>query len=102
MRLLRRIRYIHCVCWAVVIYSPWLYIVLEHSRSPSPHKMISHHIVFIKKIISFFSLQIFFFKNVPGVLRRTQFFLFFVGGGGILGCLGHGSMIYIDVGIAIA
>ena len=37
-----------CACWAVVIhvYSPWLYIhvVLEHSRSPSPHKMISHHI----------------------------------------------------------
>ena len=22
----------------------WLYIVLEHSRSPSPHKMISHHV----------------------------------------------------------
>ena len=33
-----------CACWAVVIYSQWLYIVLEHSRSPSPHKMISHHI----------------------------------------------------------
>ena len=33
-----------CACWAVVIYSQWLYIVLEHSRSPSPHKMISHHV----------------------------------------------------------
>ena len=27
--------YIHVPCWAVVIDSPWLYIILEHSRSPS-------------------------------------------------------------------
>ena len=27
--------YMHVPCWAVVIYSRWLYIVLEHSRSPS-------------------------------------------------------------------
>ena len=34
-----------CACRAVVIYSQWLYIVLEHSRSPtSPHKMITHRI----------------------------------------------------------
>ena len=25
----------HVPCWAVVIYSRWLHIVLEHSRSPS-------------------------------------------------------------------
>ena len=26
------------------IYRQWLYIVLEDSRSPSPHKTISHHV----------------------------------------------------------
>ena len=25
-------------------YRQWLYIVLEYSRSPSPHKMINHHV----------------------------------------------------------
>ena len=53
----------HASCWAVVIYSQWathvsilviasnnqiysqwLYIVLEHSRSPVIHKMITHGI----------------------------------------------------------
>ena len=33
-----------CAYWAVVIYRQWFYIVLEHSRSPSPHKIISHHV----------------------------------------------------------
>ena len=55
----------------MVIYGQWLYIVLEHSTSPSPHKMISHHVddVIIQALCS--GLLI-FFKNVPGVLNRTK------------------------------
>ena len=34
----------HVPCWTVIIYSQWLYIVLEHSRSPVVHKMITHRI----------------------------------------------------------
>ena len=40
-----------------------------------------------RNISKFCSLQIFFPENVPGVLKRTQIFLFL--GGGILGCLGR-------------
>ena len=61
-----------CACWAVVIYSQWLYTVLEHSRSPSPHKMISHHIddLIIQALCSgLLIITEFFFsqKNVPEV-----------------------------------
>ena len=82
-------------------YSQWLYIVLEHSRSPSPHKMISHHTIIVldyliinQKIIfhkkcswgpkthKFFTYN-FLFKNVPGVLKRTH-----IGGGDFGGVWG--------------
>ena len=29
--------------WLYIV-SGYMHVVLEHSRSPSPHKMISHHI----------------------------------------------------------
>ena len=41
-----------------------------------------------KKKKSFFPLLHFFFKNVPGVLKRMQTKINF-SGGGILGCLGR-------------
>ena len=43
------------------------------------------------KNFSFFSLLNFFFKDVPGVLKRMQTKIYFSGGGGggILGCLGR-------------
>ena len=41
-----------------------------------------------EKFQFFFPTKIFFFKNVPGVLKRMQTKIYF-SGGGILGCLGR-------------
>ena len=41
-----------------------------------------------KNISSFFSLLNFFFKNVPGVLKRMQTKIYFSGGGGDFGVFG--------------
>ena len=85
-----------------ICYWPWLYIgrgyiVLEHST----HLVFSNWIIiFSQKHLpgvlkqkyffggEFFSLLNFFFKNVPGVLKRMQIFYFFRRGGGFWGVWG--------------
>ena len=92
-----------CVCWSVVTQTRifWNYI-----DSPSPHKMISHHIKGITVLYSykhcilgllivwtlidrrsFFHYKKLFSKNVSGVLKLKFFSNFFLKGE-ILGCLG--------------
>ena len=72
--------------WTVVIYSQWLYIVLEHSRSLCNRNLNLNHLV---GHIVFSNWNFFSQKHLPGVLKRMQFFIFFSEGGGIFWCLGR-------------